>query len=102
MCVCVSICRCIYEVYVEAVYKNMKCHNSERMFIEIPGSPDAPSLWLKSSKDNTYVLNWSEPRVYNNVPCVGYQLFVNNLKYGDKIDGSGDHHETSILLKPNR
>lgn len=40
----------------------------------MPGSPDAPSLWLLEQKDNNVTIHWSEPRMYPTVPVSGYQV----------------------------
>lgn len=67
--------KCIYEISLETVYRRAKqTHTSERLFIEIPGSPDAPTLWLVEQKDNNVSIHWSEPRVYPSVPVTGYQV----------------------------
>ncbi len=47
---------------------------TEKLFIEVAGSPDAPDLWLVDQKENNYTVHWSEPRVYPHVPVGGYQV----------------------------
>ena len=47
---------------------------TETLFVEVPGSPDAPDLWLKEQKLNNVSIQWSEPRVYPTVPVMGYQV----------------------------
>lgn len=68
------ILRCVYEINLETVYSSGNVYSTERLFIEVPGSPDAPDLWLKDQKDNNVMIHWSEPRVYPNVPVTGYQV----------------------------
>lgn len=86
--------RCIYEIYLETVNrKTRQSFNTERLFIEVPGSPDPPTLWLLDQKDNNVTIHWSEPRgemnmfklliitnylfnilVYPTVPISAYQV----------------------------
>lgn len=67
--------RCLYEINLEVVYKKSRASiMTERLFIEIPGSPDAPDLWLIDQKDTVVSVQWSEPRVYSGVPVGGYQV----------------------------
>lgn len=55
--------RCIYEISLETVYREKKqTITTERLFIEVPGSPDEPILWLMEQKENNVVIHWSEPR----------------------------------------
>jgi hypothetical protein len=65
----------MYEINLEAYNEQSKApFVTERLFIEIPGSPDAPDLWLKEQKDAIITIQWSEPRVYPLVPVAGYQV----------------------------
>jgi hypothetical protein len=68
--------RCIYEICLETVYKSASkpTATSEKLFIEVPGSPDPPVLWLLEQKASDISIHWSEPRTYPNVPVVGYQV----------------------------
>jgi hypothetical protein len=66
--------RCIYEINLETVYDNLESAVTETLFIEVPGSPDAPVLWLKDQKRDVVNIQWSEPRVFPNVPVAGYQV----------------------------
>jgi hypothetical protein len=59
---------------LEVVYENGENIKTETLFIEVPGSPDAPELWLLEQKDNNFTIHWSEPRVYPKVPVSGYQV----------------------------
>lgn len=47
---------------------------TDRLFVEVPGAPDAPDLWLLEQKDTIVTIQWSEPRVYPTVPIAGYQV----------------------------
>jgi hypothetical protein len=60
---------------LETVYREKKqTFMTERLFIEVPGSPDEPTLWLLDQKDNNAVIHWSEPRGNHS------SLKVNNYK----------------------
>lgn len=62
---------------MELVYGGRRpVFKTERLFIEVPGSPDPPFLWLKNQKENNILIHWSEPRVYPTVPISGYQVFI--------------------------
>ncbi len=52
---------------------------TERLYIEVPGSPDAPDLWLNDQNNNNVNIHWSEPRVYPHVPVTGYQVYSFNF-----------------------
>lgn len=75
---------------------------TERLFIEVPGAPDAPELWLKEQlKDaNQYTIQWTEPRVYAHQPVAGYQIYLNDEKVGNRLDK--DVLSATLPLKPNR
>ena len=66
--------RCIYEINLETVYDNLESSITETLFVEVPGSPDAPILWLKDQKRDVVNIQWSEPRVFPTVPVAGYQV----------------------------
>ena len=67
--------RCIYELHLESVYKSSDVTAAtERLFIEVPGSPDAPYLWLKEQRDNNVTIHWCEPRIYANMAVGAYQV----------------------------
>ena len=69
--------RCTYEITLETVYSDSKSTDSavtETLFIEVPGSPDPPCLWLKEQKMDVVTIQWSEPRVFPTVPVIGYQV----------------------------
>ena len=69
--------RCTYEVYLEIHFdKTCSPFVTERLFIEVPGAPDAPDLWIKEQKDSVVTLQWSESRVYPTVPVSGYQVYI--------------------------
>lgn len=70
--------RAIYEIKVDIVYKDpaARVFSSEILFIETPGPPETPTLWLKELKDNNAVIHWSEPREYPFAPVTGYQVIL--------------------------
>ena len=68
--------RCIYEISLETVYDNLETGITETLFVEVPGSPDPPILWLKEQKRDVVTIQWSEPRVYPMVPVSGYQVNI--------------------------
>lgn len=79
--------KCIYEISLDVVSDKSKIlFTTDRLFLEIPGSPDAPFIWLKEQKENVIVVHWSEPRVYQINQVDGYQLYLNDTKVGAKID----------------
>lgn len=73
----------MYEINMEVHFNecNSQPFVSERLFIEIPGSPDAPDLWLLEQKDNIVTIQWSEPRVYPTVPIAGYQVLDQSIVF---------------------
>lgn len=92
--------QCFYEVYLEILLKSTKLLKSELLRVEVVGSPHAPRLWLKEQNENMCRVEWCDPRIYPNVPCTGYQIYVNNSKTGNRIDFGVN--EASLPLKPNR
>ena len=72
--------KCNYEISLETVYDNLETGVSETLFVEVPGSPDAPILWLKDQKRDVVTIQWAEPRVYPMVPVLGYQVSLLNKK----------------------
>lgn len=93
--------KCIYELSLDVVSDSSKIlFTTDRLFLEIPGSPDAPFIWLKEKKENTIVVHWSESRVYQNNQVDGYQLYLNDTKIGAKINKNVQL--ANIPLKMNR
>ena len=70
----VTRAKCLYEVTLEIIYTNRSSFSSDTLFVEIPGSPDPPEIWLKEQKDNVVLVCWSNPRIYPTVPISGYQV----------------------------
>lgn len=67
----------MYEVNLEMHFTgSSQPFVTERLFIEVPGAPDAPDLWLVEQKDTIVTIQWSEPRVYSTVPVAGYQVEI--------------------------
>lgn len=66
----------MYEIKVVTVYKGRSKNNfvSDLLFIETPGSPEPPSLWLHDLKENVATICWSTPRIYPYSPVSGYQV----------------------------
>jgi hypothetical protein len=97
-----SYIRCLYEIYLDVNYEKSKYNfRSEKLFIEVPGSPDAPFLWLKEhNKENNYTIQWSEPRIYAHSPISGYQIYLNDDRVGNRLDK--DILKATLPLKPNR
>ena len=82
-------------------YKKAKYpFTTEKLAIEVPGSPDAPDLWLKEHRDNNFTIQWSEPRIYSNMSVAGYQIHLNDERVGAKLDK--DVLKATLPLKPNR
>jgi hypothetical protein len=75
-CLPVTKWQCIYEISIETVYKSESKAplTTEKLFIEVPGSPEAPVLWLLGQKASDISIHWSEPRAYPTVPIAGYQV----------------------------
>ena len=72
--------KCLYEITLEIIYNNRTSFSSDTLFVEIPGSPDPPEIWLKEQKDNVILVCWSNPRVYPTVPISGYQVSSDHLR----------------------
>ncbi len=97
----VTAANSIYEIKVVTVYaeRSKKNLTSEVLFIETAGLPEAPCLWLKELKDSQATIQWSEPRVYPQVPVSGYQVYLNDVKVS-KVDKHS--LKTSLQLKKNK
>ncbi len=67
---------------MDVVYKDKtaKDFNSELLFIETPGPPEPPMVWLNELKENNAFIQWSEPREYPYAPVTGYQVTLKQLK----------------------
>lgn len=73
---------------------------TQRLQVVIPGTVDAPEIFLHSIHDRDFTIEWGEPRCYGGVKVRGYQLYLNDKKVGRIL--SSTHRKAVIPSRPNR
>jgi len=93
--------RSIYDLVVEPAYfTDTLPQQPQNIQIMIPGPPDPPEIFLKSSSPDEFVIEWGEPRLYGGVKVRGYQVYLNDKKAGNEL--SCTHRKAVIPCRPNR
>ena len=79
----ISITRCLVEVLVQPAdnldEESNLPRNTQPVQVLIPGPPERSDLWLKTIRENEFVVEWSTPTL-NGGKVDGYQLFINGKK----------------------
>lgn len=73
---------------------------TQRMQVIIPGTVDAPEIFLRCVNEKDFTIEWGEPRCYGGVKVKGYQLYMNDKKIGHVL--SSTHRKAVIPCRPNR
>ncbi|XP_052779768.1 uncharacterized protein LOC128217013 isoform X4 [Mya arenaria] len=93
--------KAIYDIVVEPAYfTDTLPQQPQNIQIIIPGPPDPPEIFLKSSTPDEFVIEWGEPRLYGGVRVRGYQVYLNDKKAGNEL--SSTHRKAVIPCRPNR
>ena len=98
----ICLCRKIYEISVEPeVYgREIAPPPTQRLQVIIPGSVDAPEIFLRTVNEKDFTIEWGEPRCYGGVKVKGYQLYMNDKKIGRVL--SSTHRKAVIPCRANR
>lgn len=73
---------------------------TQRLQVIIPGSVDAPEIFLRTLNEKDFTIEWGEPRCYGAIRVKGYQLYMNDKKIGRVL--SSTHRKAVIPCRPNR
>ena len=69
--------RSCYDIVVEPAYFTETLpQQPQNIQIMIPGPPDPPEIFLKSSSPEEFVIEWGEPRLFGGVKVRGYQVHI--------------------------
>ncbi|CAM4854988.1 unnamed protein product [Rotaria socialis] len=74
----------LYSIGIFIVTNDNHRLSYEELTIPIPGEPDAPNLWLVKTSDTSFIVEWSEPKLYG-IPVIGFQLYIEGKKKDDII-----------------
>ena len=80
--------RSCYDIVVEPAYFTETLpQQPQNIQIMIPGPPDPPEIFLKSSSPEEFVIEWGEPRLFGGVKVRGYQVHIEKIFYSylDKL-----------------